>query len=203
MKRSLGSLSVCAVLVLTPACSGGGDDPAPSSGGTASNPAESAPAPDGPTDEPSPEEPETPEVEPASGPDLTQTNLTVRAPEGWMLTREGDPFSGQATEGLSSIFVTEIEDFGDGLLSTRQQAKIAQDSGAYLIRPKILAPVRIDGREWYHVAGPTDRVRHVDAFGTSEDGLSYSVDISLNRATLTPAQRQELVDSVLASISIG
>lgn len=202
MKRSLGSLTVCAVLVLTSACSGG-DDPAPGAGGTASTPEGSAPSSDEPTAEESPEEPQTPEVEPATGPDLTQTNLSVRAPEGWTLTREGDPFSGQASEGLSSIFVTEIEDFGDGLLSTRQQAEIAQNAGSYLTKPKILEPVEIDGREWYHVAGPTDRVRHVDAFGTSEDGLSYSVDISLNLATFTPAERQELVDSVLASISIG
>ncbi|WP_309648769.1 hypothetical protein [Nocardioides sp.] len=203
MKRSLGSLAGCAVLVLTSACSGGGDDPAPSTGSTGASPGESAPAAGEPTTEPSPEEPETPEVEPASGPDLTQTNLSVRAPEGWTLTREGDPFSGQASEGLSSIFVTEIEDFGDGVLSIQQQAEIAQNSGSYLMKPKILEPVEIDGREWYHVAGPTDRVRHVDAFGTSEDGLSYSVDIALNRATFSPAQRQELVDAVLASISIG
>lgn len=203
MKRSLGSLAVCALLVLSSACSGDGDDPAPGAGGTVSSPGGSAPASEEPTTEPTPEEPETPEVEAASGPDLTQTNLSVRAPEGWKLVREGDPFSGQASDGLSSIFVTEIEDFGDGLLSIQQQAEIAQDSGSYLQKPKILEPVEIDGREWYHVAGPTDRVRHVDAFGTSEDGLSYSVDISLNLAAFTPAERQELVDSVLASISIG
>ncbi|WP_341923713.1 hypothetical protein [Nocardioides psychrotolerans] len=202
MKRSLGSLSLCAVLALTSACSGE-DDPAPGAGGTASTPEESAPSSDEPTAEASPEQPATPEVEAASGPDLTQTNLSVRAPEGWTLTREGDPFSGQASEGLSSIFVTEIEDLGDGVLSIQQQAEIAQNGGAYLTRPKILDPVEIDGREWYHLAGPTDRIRHLDAFGTSEDGLSYAVDISLNLATFTPAQRQELVDSVLASISIG
>lgn len=203
MKRSLGSLAVCAVLVLTSACSGEEDEPGPSAGGSESVSGESASASGEPTTEPSPSPPAISEVEAASGPDLTQTHLTVRAPEGWELTREGDPFSGQASDGLSAIFVTEIEDFGDGILSLRKQAEIARATGAYLQKPTILDPVEIDGREWYHLAGPTDRIRHVDAFGTSEDGLSYSVDISLNRATFTPAQRQQLVDSVLASINIG
>ena len=197
MKSRLGPLAVCAVLVLTSACSGEDREPRPGVTGSETS------VDDGATAKPPPDEPATPEVEPASGPDLTQTTLSVRAPRGWTLTKEGDPFSAQATDGLSSIFVTEIEDFGDGLLDIGEQARIALDSGPYLQEPTVLEPVEIDGREWYHISGPTDRVRHIDAYGTSEAGVSYSVDISLDRATFTPAQRRELVDSVLASVTLG
>lgn len=209
MKSRLRPLAVCAVsavLVLTSACSGEEPEPGPGATGTGTaGGSATAATPSGEASSaPSPEQPSTPEVEPATGPDLTQTNLTVRAPQGWTLKKEGDPFSGQATDGLSAIFVTEIEDFGDGLLDLRTQAQIALDSGPYLQKPKILDPVEIDGRQWYHLSGPMDRVRHVDAYGTSEDGVSYSVDISLNRALFTTApQRRALVDSVLASIAIG
>lgn len=205
MKSRLGSLTVCAVLALTAGCSG--DDPGagPDVPGSAT-PSGGASTTDEPSSQPSVEpsvEPSTPSVEPASGPDLSQKTLTVRAPQGWQLTREADPFTAQATDGLSAISVTEIEDFGDGLLSIREQAEIARDSGPYLQDPEILEPVEIDGLEWYHLAGPTDRVRHLDAFGTSVDGTSYSVDISLQRELVTPAQREQVVASVLASISIG
>lgn len=206
MKSRLGSLTVCAVLTLAAGCSGGDPGAGPgASGSEGTSEATSegtAPASEEPTSEPS-AEPSAPAVEPASGPDLSQRTFTVRAPQGWELTREGDPFTAQATDGLSAISVTEIEDFGDGVLSIDQQAQIALESGPYLQDPKILDPVEIDGREWYHLSGPTDRVRHLDAFGTSEDGTSYSVDISLNRELVTPAQREDVVASVLASISIG
>ena len=198
MKSHLGPWVVCAVLVLTTACSG--EDSAPGPGASAP---ETSAGQSPSSAQPSTEEPTDPVVEPATGPDLTQTTLSVRAPEGWKLAREGDPFSGQATDGLSSIFVTEIEDFGDGLLDIDEQAQIALESGPYLQEPKILEPVEIDGREWYHISGPTDRVRHIDAYGTSEDGVSYSVDISLQRELITAAQRRMIVDSVLASVTIG
>ncbi len=202
MKHRLGLVTVCAVLVLaSAACSG--EDPAPGATGAETGSSAGGGASTAPSAAPSAEEPPTPEVEPASGPDLTQTNLRVRAPQGWELKQEGDPFSGQATDGLSSIFVTEIEDFGDGLLDISEQARIAVQSGPYLQKPKILDPVEIDGREWYHIAGPTDRVRHIDAFGTSEDGVSYSVDISLQRELISAAEREAIVASVLASIEIG
>lgn len=203
MKRRLGSLSLRVVLgaalASTAACSGGDDAPGatPAPAGPTSSSGAATGTPTG-----APSAPSTPEVEPASGPDLSQTRLTVRAPQGWELTREGDPFTGQATDGLSSIIVTEIEDFGDGTLSLREQARIALESSAYLQTPSIVDPVEIDGRQWFHISGPMDKVRTIDSFGMSEDGTSYTVSITITRSD-SEAERQAVVDAVLASISVA
>lgn len=198
MVRNLGPAMVLAlVLGLASACSDDepSTDPGPSQS-PASSEASTEPTMPSSSDTGTP----SPSVEPAAGATVRLDRLSMRAPEGWDVTKEGDPYSAQVGQAGSSIYIQEFPDFGGGVLSLDQIARTRVRNGPYLREPKILAPVSIVGLDWYHLAGRTNEVTYTEDFGTVVDGLALLVAMSFD-SDLPAAERRVIVEQVLASVA--
>lgn len=203
MLRSLGPATALAlVLVLVTGCS---DDDASGESPPSTSPSssESPPAPtdssssDTGTPSPSP----SPSIEPASGPEVRVERFSVRAPRGWKIAPEEDPFTGQAVDGFASIFVGEQPDFGQGQLTLEESARSRLRTAAYSRRPKILDPVTFNGQEWFHIAGQTNETDFSEDFGTVIDGLDLGVYMSFPVDT-PAAERRAIAESVMATATL-
>lgn len=198
MLRSLGPAAVLAlVLALASGCS---DDEPPGDPDPTESPTSSESSTGSPTASPTDTSTPSPSAEPAAGVEVRLERLSIRAPEGWEVAPEGDPYSAQVTKGSSNIYVQQLQDFGGGELSVDQLARLRIRNGPYLTSPKILEPVSILGQDWYHLAGQTDEVTYTEDFGTNIDGLALLISMSFNRAT-SAGEREQVVDSVLASVA--
>ncbi|WP_193609493.1 hypothetical protein [Nocardioides lijunqiniae] len=194
--RTLGPVTALAlVLVLVSGCSD--DDPSGEPGGSES-PTASASSPE--ATEGSPSASEDPSPEPAEGEEVRVERLAIRAPEGWTVTKEGDPYSAQIGKDINAIYIQELPDFGGGKLSLQEVAQTRLRNGPYLREPKIMEPVTVAGQEWYHIAGRATETTYAEDFGTVADGLALLVAMSFDRK-LPEAERQEIVDTVLASVT--
>lgn len=205
VSRHLGSLVLAAALLLTAAaCSDDApEEPdatsAPTSDSSSSTPETSAP----PTTEPP-----TPTVTPASGLALRQGRLSVRAPEGWKKTPE--PVFGQFSQQadydplLGKLFMGELPDLSGGAVtfSIDEQARMSIESGQYRRDPEIVAPVEIDGRQWYHTSGPIDAAQYEDALGTNAGGYTFKIALTTGVGLLSPAEREALLASILATVEL-
>lgn len=206
MPRLLGSLALVAALLLTAGgCSDDApDEPGPSSDGSSAGPPASPSAGESSA---SPTEPPTPSVTPAAGLRLRQGHLVVHVPEGWSKSPEPvlGSFSEQAVDDVlqSKLFIAELPDpAGGGPVDLDELARTAIRSGAYLRDPEILEPVELGGVEWYHTGGPIDSASYQDGFGTVAGGFQFTITLTTGIGILTPAERQDLLDSILASVEL-
>lgn len=85
-------------------------------------------------------------------------------------------------------------------LSLREQARISIRNNVYAEPPSILEPVEIGGVTMYHYAGKISDNEYVDEYGTIHDGSQVSINFRL-AATSSDAERQQLVDSVMATLA--
>lgn len=184
-----------AVLALGTACNGS-DDP----GATPSEPASS------PTGAPSTEPTETttetttPSIAPATGPVLEMPRASVRVPEGWeiqdqLVSAQAEAFD---DDTASLITVAETEDFSGGQLTTEQMVDIWYQTSPYDLRPKEQPATELDGVEVYHLAGKTDRLSYLEEFGADRGGRVVALIFELS-TELSPQEREEIVDSVVAT----
>ncbi len=59
--------------------------------------------------------------------------------------------------------------------------------------------VTIDGVECYHVTGSISRLDQFDDFGAIHDGGQVNLHFIFATRDYSPAERQEIIDSVLAT----
>ncbi len=197
--RKLGPVAVLTLaLVLVSGCSDDepSGDPGESGSPSASESSPEAPESSGATEEPT----EEPSVDPAEGEEVRVERLAIRAPEGWTVTKEGDPYSAQIGKDINAIYIQELPDFGGGKLSLQEVAETRLRNGPYLREPKIVEPVTVAGQEWYHISGRATETTYAEDFGTVADGLALLVAMSFDRK-LPADQRQAVVDEVLASVT--
>ncbi len=183
------------VLAIGAACDGSedpGPDPSPSATGT---PGSGSPTP---SDEPSAE----PSAEAATGPLLKMPEAQVRAPEGWVKADGMVPTISRATppEGISAIRLGSIDAFGatpslDELAQNTIMASLAET------KPKKQPNVEIDGKEVYHLSGPTDERNYLDQYGVVYKDRIVTLEIDLDTKYVSEAERAEIVESVLASFT--
>lgn len=205
MSRHLGSLVLTAVLLVAAAgCSDdSAPDPEPTGPGSETSPTQSPPSA---TSEPSvTTEPSEPTAPAATGPQLRQEHLSVHAPEGWAVTKENDTITGFAQDEvlLSTLMISEVEDPNPGVTITLDEmARDSVKSGQYLRDPEILEPVEIGGVLWFHTSGQIDDAQYEDVFGTVTDGVILDIAITTVVDMVPRREREELVDSILASVQL-
>jgi hypothetical protein len=194
--RKLGPVAVLTlVLVLVSGCS---DDDASGDPGPLESPSASESSPE--STEGSPSSSEEPTPEPVVGEEVRVERLAIRAPEGWTVTKEADPYSAQIGKDINAIYIQELPDFGGGKLSLQEVAETRLRNGPYLREPKIMEPVTVAGQEWYHIAGRATDTTYAEDFGTVADGLALLVAMSFDRK-LPAGERQQVVDAVLGSVT--
>jgi hypothetical protein len=192
--RCTTQLSACTVALLVVtlgACSSdGSDDPTPSPTTSAAS---------SPTDSTSPTESSEPTVTPASGPVLDTGSATINLPEGWKDDGNGLPstFSGTPEKGSAARHITIID-----LTSTPPAYsvdKLARNALTELPGAKLsrLPDTVLDGSPAYHVTGTAPVRGEYDEVGTDSHGRSVEIGFSLNG--YTPAERTEIIESVIAS----
>lgn len=183
-------VALCTALLLT----GCGDDE-PEGDGPPASPSSSV-TPTSPTEESSPTE-DVPAVEPATGPRLALEDVALRMPEGWTVDENQASFqvNGTSPNGAGRIYLSSFPSL-DPDVSIARLARITVKNVGY---PKnsIQRETTLAGRPAFHVAG---RVAgdDVEQFGTLLDGNVVAVEFVFYRGKDTG--RQELIDSVLASV---
>ncbi|WP_243056844.1 hypothetical protein [Nocardioides sp. SR21] len=198
LKTAASAAALAAVLLLGTAC--GNDDasadpsPEPTSSSATSSPT--------PTDEPTSEPTEDPTstVAPATGPALNLPQATVRVPKGWYLTPRVVPEQADAGNddySFSSISLAQIDSFNTST-SADELADQWLEANIYPRDPKKLPLTELDGKEVYHLAGKVQPLLYLEEFGTQQNGKLVSIAF-LFSPVATPEERQEIIDSTLAT----
>lgn len=195
LKTAATAAALTAVLLLGTAC--GNDDASadPSPGPSSSTTVESPTPTDEATDEP------TSTVAPATGPLMDIPLASVRAPEGWKILPKIVP--GQVDVGnakdysFSTIGLSQIVSY-DRSLTADQLADQWFDASFYPLDPKKQPLTEIDGVEFFHLAGKVQKRLYLEEFGTQADGKLVTLGFSFS-PEVTPEERQEVIDSVLAT----
>ena len=195
------ALATAALVLLLTACADDGSaDAAPdeASASTTTTPTEPS---ETPTD-PAPTSTIVPEptVAPATGPELEQDAASLRLPEGWQLDElqasylasGNDARLGQGNIGLSQ-FPSLVSNPTDAMIERSTNRTRFQGKG------EVLDPVDVGGVEMLHVAGRAGTVLE-DEYVALVDGDLVSITFSTEPG-LDEAQRDELVASVLASVT--
>lgn len=188
------SAAVVALAAVAAGCTGDpGDGPSPTPSTAPSSPSPSSTASDPGGGETS----TAPEPTPADGPLVEADAYAFRVPRGYRV--DGDvSFSVNADdpETLSSIHLGALSGAPDQSLDdlVRRSRQIVLWSG----RPRRLPDVVIDGVAFYHLVGRQDPVAGVEEFGTVHDGSDVRLSFALR---LPPAQRRDVIDSVLATFT--
>ena len=132
--------------------------------------------------------------------------FTTRAPQGWTV-RNGSSTQLYATmyaaeekpDGSVGGFLSIVD--GDALVDILldQLAKQLVKSSEFKVgrHPEILPTTEIDGVEAYHVTGKLGDTTNVIQIGTIHDG--QLVEIRMESHDRTPAELQEVLDSVVAA----
>jgi hypothetical protein len=184
VSRIAVSAALAAVLVLGAAC--GNDDASADPSPEASSSSASA----------SP----TATVEPAAGPALNIPRATVRVPKGWYLTPRIVPEqadAGNDSYSFSSISLAQIDSF-DPSLNADELADNWLDSNSYPQDPQELPLTELDGVEVYHLAGMVQKHLYLEEFGAQTAGKVVSLAFMFSPVA-SPEERQEIIDSVLAT----
>jgi hypothetical protein len=183
-----GGVAVAALAVLTvTACGGSSSTPSasPTGSDTASTTTGTSPSPAGPS------------YAPASGKRVSLPQLTLRAPAAYdvdtsypLIPGAYDPRTG------SELTFADIHVFPG--TSNGRFAHLVLKNADWHPRPRRMPDVTVDGRTFYHLAGPTHAGTYVDDYGRVEGPRSVELTFEVRR--VSPAARRRLVGSVLASV---
>ena len=179
------------MLALGTACSGSDDPGAAPSPAVTSSATKSASA--------DPTESATTSVEVATGPMLDMPLSSVRIPDDW---RVMDPLVSTQQDAAdddtaSTISLGEIDAFG-GTPSADELARNALKTNPYPLDPEVRPAVELDGVEFYHLAGKVQKLDHLEDFGAVVDDMIVNLTFHFS-PEISPAERQEIVDSVVAT----
>ena len=103
--------------------------------------------------------------------------------------------------GVQSIALANTPAVNEAL-PPRKQAVISIRNHVYSQLPTIEEPVEIGGVEMYHYAGQVNDSEYVEEYGAIYDGSQISINFLLS-ATSPEAERRELVDSVMATLTFS
>ncbi|MCD4524655.1 hypothetical protein [Nocardioides sp. cx-173] len=187
--------ALAVVLMLAAGCSddepSAAPDPSPTVSGSESGAVSPSPTPPSPS------------VEPAAGPELRVKRFSVRAPEGWEISPEGDPYTAQAfaTGGIDTLFIGEYPDLAQGTMSVEDSARARMRSAVYRQQPKLQPYVTVGGDKWYHIAGQIDAASYLLDYGTVKDGLSLSVVLTFT-LDVPAEERERIAQAVLATVTV-
>ena len=197
LNRVTGTAIGCgAALALLLSGCGGGDgasaDPPSSSSSTGS------PSSSGSTDSsPSPSA-STPTVAPARGVLLEQASATMNAPTGFVHAPDLVHFQDSAFSTGSSNDVVSMSQSPWGGGSVSDAARLALKSSSYILPPKRLEDVLLDGVPAYHLAGGPDRYTAGDMYGALYQGDLVTVEFDFSKQR-SPAERRKMMASSLAT----
>lgn len=196
-----GVAAVAAVLALMLAgCSDSDGSPAEGSPGPGTSESASPTASPSPAETPSATE-TTPEVAPATGPTLLVEGLRVRAPRGWHANIRLP--IGQGAYPLDRLVGTLIQVYrfpNSGLFTIDELANVEVED--YGPKGKRRMNVVVDGRAMYHITGTGEDGEPVERFGTIVDDQRVAVTFYFGNREST-AEREEIIESVLASARLG
>ena len=191
-----GGSTACATLCLVLLVSGcSDDDPEAKVPPASESPSatDSSTEPTEPTDDPA-------TVEPATGPPLTLKGVSLRMPEGWHLDNDDASFLvvGAADDRTAIVNLGSFPSL-DPNVSLMRLARSTLRTGSYS-NGKILPEATMGGRPAFHVTG--DVVGDwTEEFGLLHEGEIVSVEFVFLRGPKTG--RQELIESVLATVELG
>ena len=191
-----GGWTICATLCLVLLVSGcSDDDPEAKDPPTSESPSatDSTTEPTEPTDDPA-------TVEPAAGPPLTLKGVSLRMPQGWHLDNDDASFLvvGAADDRTAIVNLGSFPSL-DPNVSLMRLARSTLRTGGYS-NGKILPEATMAGRPAFHVTG--DVVGDwTEEFGLLHEGEIVSVEFVFFRGPKTG--RQELIESVLATVELG
>jgi hypothetical protein len=185
--------------------SGSSAGPTPSSSATpASEPAETAPAATptapsiSPSDSPSPEVTATGPA-PATGLEVTETRITVRAPEGWKLQRGGINKWATSAREVGGVGSFTVYDYPQDQPSTvEQEARDALRDG-FDPGVKRIADTTLGGVPAYQLTQQGDGFPYTE-IGTVHNGGDIAIQFEMS-PLIEPAEQQAIIDSVLASVT--
>ncbi|MGB0100752.1 MAG: hypothetical protein WBP61_10780 [Nocardioides sp.] len=185
------------LLVSLVGCGEGSDDPqtAPSSD---TSPTATASTESTGSTEPTPA---APAVEPATGPLIDQKRIRLHAPEGWKRKPPSTPLLTLSydRETYSDLTLGDLPAVREDL-TLDQIAQVARrNRRGSTTNLRILDPVQIAEVDWYHLRGKDGPDATLDVYGTTFNGSQSTLTFSLKNE-IPAAERQEIIDSVLASV---
>ena len=148
---------------------------------------------------PATDDPTAGAVAPATGVRLTMPRATVRAPRGWTRSPAlvSDQTDAEDDDTASAMTLAETQAFGS-TAGADELADIARASNLDPMIPRKLPAVELDGVEVYHLAGKVQRLNYLEEFGAVVDDRIVTLSFQLS-PEITPTERREIVDSVLAT----
>jgi len=206
LRQAPGVVAAVTALLLT-SCGGGdlrtGGSASPTA--EASDPTSSSGAETSAAPEPTESSASSPDVPLPDGATLrTAEGVSITVPRGFDGDEEGRP-------DQPRISVRE-SDRSQITLSTRQQVgapdfelfkEIALESTPSALRLTAQPDRELLGQPAYHFSGRLDQYQQTDQFGVvTPDGVVVSLEF-WTLTTYTPAERAEIIEPVLASISLG
>lgn len=177
-------------LVLTVSLVAGCGDDGPDESADPTPPASSAPSP-------SPTGSETPDgPAPATGPEVRLPHITLRVPDTWTASESVSfMWSAESSDYRSSLNVGDISVPG----STQTLKETAQARLKVVPELKMRENVSVSGVEMYHLSAQGSTYAYNDEYGVilNDNSLSLRFEFKLE---IKPARRQEMIDSVLATV---
>jgi hypothetical protein len=166
-----------------------GPDPTPSTSG-ASDPTESP----GSTSA-------SPSVSAATGLPVKIRTVSLTGPEGWV--RLADEFANlgrgvRSAEGGSLVGLYSVPSLNPDATLDEMVATV-KELESFQGKPQVHEPVTVNGVECFHVSGDYKDGQHEEEFGTIHDRDEISITFSF-AADFPEAERQDIIDSVLASV---
>lgn len=189
--------ALLAVLLSAGTACGGSDDPGATPSASVTSPTESTSE----STSPDPTESATTSVEPATGPALDMKLSSVRIPDGWrvMDSLVSTQQDGADNDTASTVSLGEIDAFG-GTPSADELARNVLETNPFPMDPEVQPTVEIDGVEFYHLAGKVQKLDYLEDFGAVVDDRIVNLTFHFS-PEISPAERQEIVDSVLATFA--
>ena len=84
-------------------------------------------------------------------------------------------------------------------VAAEDTARLSIKNSSWNPKPRVADPVTIDGATFYHLTGPVGGGVRLDEYGSVQDSRLVKISFELEGPA---AQRQELVDSVLATVHL-
>ena len=194
--RLCSAASLLLAVALVAGCGGSSDEPGdgPSAGGT---PSSSASAASTSSASASP----TSEAAPATGPLLEVEAASMHAPDGWQRMKAVVSFqrSARDPQGGGTAQIGYLPAAPGPSLD--ELARNAIEHGSYgKRRPRPAGTVTVNGVECYKVAGRTDPGTYYELYGAITGGNEVSISFTFFTRFISPAERQQVVESTLASV---
>jgi len=143
--------------------------------------------------------PPAPGIEPASGRKVDLLAFTARTPQGYdydnSLAKE-IVFS-SSRDVLQNIEYSDVTVFPG--TSNAFAARLSIKNSSWNPEPRTASPVTIDGARFYHLTGPVGEGVRLDEYGSVQESRLVKISFELEGPE---AQRQRLVDSVLATVRL-